>query len=57
MTRIERRTQKIFAGNAATDELAVFGSMNTGNPIYTDNIETLQSTQLRRGMELRYRGK
>lgn len=49
MTRIERKTQKIFAGNAATDELAVFGSMNTGNPIYTDNIETLQSTNYEEG--------
>ena len=43
MTKIERKTQKIFAGNAATDELAVFGSMITGTPVYNDDIEALQS--------------
>lgn len=47
--RIQRNTQKIFAGNASIDELAVFGSMTTGNPIYTDNIETLQSTDYEEG--------
>lgn len=47
--RIQRQTQKIFGGNAAIDELAVFGSMNTGNPIYTDNIETLQSSAYEEG--------
>jgi hypothetical protein len=43
MAKIERKTQKIFAGNAATDELAVFGSMITGTPGYNDDIEALQS--------------
>lgn len=43
MPKIERKTQKIFAGNAATDELAVFGSMITGTPVYNDDIEALQS--------------
>lgn len=43
MAKIERKTQKIFAGNAATDELAVFGSMITGTPVYNDDIEALQS--------------
>lgn len=43
MAKIERKTQKIFAGNAATDELAIFGSMITGTPVYNDDIEALQS--------------
>lgn len=43
MAKIERKTQKIFAGNAATDELAVFGSMISGTPVYNDDIEALQS--------------
>ena len=43
MTKIERKTQKIFAGNADTDELAVFGSMISGTPVYNDDIEALQS--------------
>lgn len=47
--KIQRQTQKIFAENAATDSLAVFGSMVTGNPIYTDNIEDLQSNAYQEG--------
>ena len=43
MPKIERKTQKIFAGNADTDELAVFGSMMSGTPVYNDDIEALQS--------------
>ena len=43
MPKIERKTQKIFAGNADTDELAVFGSMISGTPVYNDDIEALQS--------------
>lgn len=43
MAKIERKTQKIFAGNADTDELAVFGSMISGTPVYNDDIEALQS--------------
>lgn len=43
MTKIERKTQKIFGGNAESDQLAVFGSMITGTPVYNDDIEALQS--------------
>lgn len=43
MPKIERKTQKIFGGNAESDQLAVFGSMITGTPVYNDDIETLQS--------------
>lgn len=49
MAKIERKTQKIFAGNAPTDELAVFGSMAADNPLYTDNIEDLQSQAYEQG--------
>lgn len=49
MAKIQRQTQKIFAGNATSEELAVFGSMKTGNPIYTDNIEELQSADYEQG--------
>lgn len=49
--KIQRQTQKIFGGNAPSDSLAVFGSMITGNPIYTDNIETLQSEAYEEGWE------
>lgn len=49
MVKIKRQTQKIFAGNAVNSELAVFGSMVTGNPIYTDNLEALQSDKYELG--------
>lgn len=49
MAKIERKTQKIFAGNAASDDTAVFGSMITGDPVYTDDIEALQSTAYTQG--------
>lgn len=51
MAKIERETQKTFAGNAGTDGIAVFGSMKTGTPIYTDNIEDLQSVAYEQGWE------
>jgi len=43
MAKIERKTQKIFGGNAESDQLAVFGSMISGTPVYNDDIEALQS--------------
>lgn len=49
MAKIQRNTQKIFAGKGTNDPIAVFGSMKTGNPIYTDNIEDLQSTAYENG--------
>ena len=45
MPKIERKTQKVFAGQANSDELAVFGSMKTGTPVYTNDIEQLQSNE------------
>lgn len=51
MAKIERQTQKIFAGNAPDDELAVFGSFKANNPIYTNNIEDLQSEAYEQGWE------
>lgn len=43
MPKIQRKTQKIFCGNADNDQLAVFGSMATGTPVYTNDIEQLQN--------------
>lgn len=45
MPKIQRKTQKIFCGNADNDQLAVFGSMATGNPIFTNDIEELQDNE------------
>lgn len=49
MAKIERKTQKIFAGNGATDDIAAFGSMITGQPVYTDDMDNLQTTAYTQG--------
>lgn len=46
---LTRQTQKIFAGNANADQLAVFGSMKTGTPVYSASLTTLQSTEYTEG--------
>lgn len=51
MPKIERKTQKIFGGNADSDQLAVFGTMITGTPVYNDDIETLQSEAYTEGWQ------
>ena len=43
MAKLNRVTQKIFAGDAQPTETAVFGTMKTQNPIYTGDIAQLMS--------------
>lgn len=43
MARITRKNQKIFAGLADADKIAVFGTMKTGTPAYSSDVATLQS--------------
>lgn len=45
MPKIQRETQKIFCNSAESDQLAVFGSMATGVPVYSNNIEELQNNE------------
>lgn len=52
MPKIERKTQKIFGGNAESDQLAVFGTMITGTPVYNDDVETLQSEAYTEGWQV-----
>lgn len=49
MAPLTRQTQKVFAGNASVDMLAVFGTMKTGTPQYSSNVKTLQSTTYSQG--------
>lgn len=49
MARIPRKTQKIFSGSANGDQIAVFGTMKTGTPQYSGDIETLQSAEYEQG--------
>lgn len=51
MAKIQRKAQKIFAGAANTDEKAVFGSMKTGTPVYSDDVEQLQSSDYEQGWQ------
>ena len=46
---LSRQTQKVFAGNANADMLAVFGTMKTGTPQYSTNLSTLQSNAYSEG--------
>ena len=45
MPKIQRKTQKIFCNSADSDQIAVFGSMSTGTPIYSNDVEQLQSNE------------
>ena len=51
MATLTRQPQKVFAGNADADQLAVFGTMKTGTPVYSSNIATLQSTAYTEGWD------
>lgn len=47
--RYERKLQKIFTGNAQNDMTAKFGSMKTGTPVYSNDLDILQSTEYEQG--------
>lgn len=49
MAPLIRQTQKVFASNANADQLAVFGSMKTGTPIYNTALSILQSQEYTEG--------
>ena len=44
MARLTRQPQKIFAGAANADQIAVMGSMKTGTPDYSTDLDSLQSS-------------
>lgn len=49
MEKLQRQTQKIFGGNAPTDDIAVLGSFKSGTPVYTDDVAALQNTAFEEG--------
>ena len=49
MAKLQRRTQKVFASQANADQIAVFGSMKTGTPDYSSDVEELQSAEYLQG--------
>lgn len=44
MAKLTRQPQKIFAGAANADQIAVMGSMKTGTPDYSTDLDSLQSS-------------
>lgn len=49
MAILTRQTQKVFASSANADQIAVFGSMKTGTPVYSSDLATLQSNAYLQG--------
>lgn len=49
MAKIQRKTQKIFSGQADNNMIAAFGTMKTGNPVYSTDIEELQTEAYTQG--------
>ena len=51
MAKLQRKTQKVFCSSANADQIAVFGSMKTGTPVYSSDVETLQSAEYLQGWD------
>ena len=51
MARITKAKQKILGLNAPSDQMAAFGSCKTGTPVYTTDIDTLQTTAYEQGWQ------
>lgn len=45
MARIPRKTQKVFCENANAGQIAIFGTMKTGTPQYSTDLDSLQSAE------------
>lgn len=48
---LTRQTQKVFGSNANANQLAAFGTMKTGTPVYSSNLSTLQTTAYTQGWD------
>lgn len=46
---LTRQTQKVFGSNANANQLAAFGTMKTGTPVYSSNLSTLQTAAYTQG--------
>lgn len=49
MAKIQRKTQKIFAGSTTSDQITAFGTAKTTNPIYTTDLDTIQTDTYTQG--------
>lgn len=46
---LTRQTQKVFGSNADANQIAAFGTMKTGTPVYSTNLSTLQTQEYTKG--------
>lgn len=44
MTKIQRTMQKVFAGEAGSQQITEFGTPKTDNPVYTQDLTQIQNT-------------
>lgn len=51
MAKLTRQAQQIFGGQAPSDQLAAFGSMKTGTPVYSTDLSTLQTADFQQGWQ------
>ena len=51
MARITKAKQKILGLNAPSDQMAAFGSCKTGTPVYTTDINALQTAAYEQGWQ------
>lgn len=51
MAKLTRQAQQIFAGQAPSDMIAAFGSTQTGTPVYSTDLSTLQTTNYQQGWQ------
>lgn len=51
MARIDRKTQKIFAGQAGSKEITGFGTAKLDTPIYTTNLDEIQNVNFLNGWQ------
>lgn len=51
MPKIQRETQRIFAGNANSDLISAFGTMKTGVPVHSTDLDTLQNANYQQGWQ------
>lgn len=51
MAKLTRQVQKVFAGEAPSDMIAAFGSTQTGTPVYSTDLSTLQTTNYQQGWQ------
>lgn len=51
MAKLTRQQQQIFAGQAPSDMIAAFGTTQTGTPVYSTDLSTLQTTNYQQGWQ------